>query len=80
MSSSLTEVERRLVTLRIAHANDLDIRRVPYVVHGLRSNKDKLSSNRTTRSLDNHLHAALAVDTIHEYITAMISPGLDNDR
>jgi hypothetical protein len=64
----LTKIESRLIPLRITHANDLDIRRVVHIVHRLRRDEDELSSNRPSRSLNDHLHTAFAVDTVHEDI------------
>jgi hypothetical protein len=74
------EVERRLVALGIAHADNLDVRCVLHVVHRLGSNKDELSANRTSRSLDNHFHAALAVDAVHEYIARLVSVSLATEQ
>jgi hypothetical protein len=67
------KIKRRLVALGIAHANNLDVRRVLHVAHRLRCNEDELSSDRPSRRLDNHFHAALSVDAVHEHITAIIS-------
>jgi hypothetical protein len=64
----LTEIERRLIPLRVTHADNFDIRRMIDIVHRLRRDENELSSNRASRGLDNHLHAAFAVDTVHKDI------------
>lgn len=71
--ASLTEVERRLVALRIAHTDDLDVGRVFDIIHGLWSDEDELTPDRALRRLDDHTHATLAVDTVHEDIAICVS-------
>lgn len=68
----LAKVEGCLVAFRVAHTDDLDIRRMLYVSHGLRRDENKLSPNRAPCSLDNHLHTALAVHAVHENITVAV--------
>jgi hypothetical protein len=76
MSSRLTKVERRLVALRVAHTNDLNIRRMLHIVHGLWRNEDELAPNRPSRSLYNHFHAAFTIHAVHEHVTVSISTDL----
>jgi hypothetical protein len=76
MSSRLTKVERRLVALRIAHADDLDIGRVLDIVHGLWRDEYELAPNRPSCSLYDHLHTAFAVDAVHEHVTVSVSMDL----
>jgi hypothetical protein len=76
LQSSPPEVERRLVALRIAHPDNLDVRCVLHVVHRLRRNEDELAPDRALRGLDDHAHAAFAVDAVHEDIAAYISKSL----
>jgi hypothetical protein len=78
--SRLHKVECRLVAFRIAHADDLDIRRVFDVVHRLWCDEDELTANRPSRCLDNHLHAALAVDAVHEHVTVYVSIDPQEER
>jgi hypothetical protein len=77
--SRLNKVECRLIAFRIAHADDLDIRRVLDVVHGLWCDEDKLAADRPPRCLDNHLHATLAVDAVHKHVTVCISVDLQEE-
>jgi hypothetical protein len=77
--SRLTKVERRLVALRIAHANDLDIGRVLHIVHSLWRDEYELAPNRPSRRLDDHLHTAFAVDAIHEHVTVSVSIGIPEE-
>lgn len=67
-------VERRLTTLRVAHLDDLDIRRLVDIAHRLWSNEDELAADGTACCLYNHGHASLAVHTVHEDIAIHVSP------
>lgn len=75
IASALAHIEGRLSTLRIAHLDDLDIRRLLDLVHRLRRDEDELSTDRTSSSLNDQFHAPLAVDTIHEDVAVHFSRG-----
>jgi hypothetical protein len=68
--------QRRLPPLRIQHPDNLHIRVLLHAVHSLRCDEDELPSNRPPRRCNNHLHAAVSVDAVHENITVPIRQSL----
>jgi hypothetical protein len=52
---------------------NFDIITQPYVVHALRCNEDELSTGRVSSSINQHFHANVAIDLVHEDIAVQLS-------
>jgi hypothetical protein len=60
------QVQSRLSTLRVCHLDNLDTSSLNNIVHRLRRNEDELAADRTSCSLNDHVHTPLTVDAVHE--------------
>lgn len=71
--STPTHIQRRLSSLGITHLDNFDVSSLVDVVHRLRSDEDKLPTNRTSSCLNNHMHASLTVYAVHENVAKIVS-------
>lgn len=50
------------------------------VIHRLRRDEDELAANGALRSLNDHAHAALAVDAVHEDVAIYVSKSVWSNK